>query len=36
MPLEKLQEAAAYQICNDGTVAQAEMKAEQILQTLLA
>ena len=36
MPLEKLQEAADYQICNDGTVAQAEMKAEQILQTLLA
>ena len=36
MPLEKLQAAADYQLCNDGTVAQAEEKTEQILTALLA
>ena len=35
MPLEKLQAAADYQICNDGTVMQAEEKTEQILKLLL-
>ena len=36
MPLEKLQEAANYRICNDGTVEQAQAQAETILQALLA